>query len=176
MFFISGWHLWVNLIPTGYPKTSDSDSLDSWALLLRDLWIFLTKRAFHLCSRNDSVTKRVFSLCLRNECSQNDFFGLLTKRVVTKRLFTPAHESTIHETSAHETSFKLNRKSTILDQKFNKLNFSFEFIHETSFSLCSLNECWQNEFFALLTKQVLMKRVLTSAHETSLKLVTKFTI
>ena len=146
-----------------------------------DLWILLTKRGFHLCSRNDSFTKRVsrnefFPSAYETSAHKTSFFGLLTKRVVTKRLFTPAHESTIHETSAHETSFKLNRKSTILDQKVNKLNFSFEFIHETSFPLCSLNECCQNEFFGLLTKQVLMKRVLTSAHETSWKLVTKFTI
>ena len=161
-------------MPTGYLKPSDSDSLDSWALLLMRLVNFAHKTSFSCL-----LTKRV---------SRNEFFPSTYETTAHKtvfwfahetsheRLSTPAHESTIHETSAHETSFKLNRKSTILHQKFNKLNFSFEFIHETSFSLCSLNECWQNEFFALLTKQVLMKRVLTSAHETSLKLVTKFTI
>ena len=125
------------------------------------------------CSRNEFFisyetifTKRVFSLCSRNECSRNEFFGLLTKRVFTKRLFTAAYETT-----AGETSLKLDRKSTTLQQNFNKLNFSSEFIHETSFSLCSRHEYSRNEFFGLLTKIVLTKRVFTAAHETSLKLV-----
>ena len=96
--------------------------------------------------------------CSRNSWarSQNEFFQLLTKRVLTKRVFfcCSRNECSRNEffLSAHETS-----------------------AHETSFFGCSRNECSRNEFFfaahetsahetsfwCLLTKRVVTKRVLT---------------
>ena len=87
----------------------------------------------HFCSRDSW------------NCSRNEFFSLLTKRVLTKRVFFCAHE-----TSAHENEFFCLLTKRVLTKRV------LFFAHETSFFFgsrffcsrffCSWNECSRNEF------------------------------